>query len=363
MPDQNGEKTQDATPHRRQKAREEGQVAKSQDLASAVLLVGGMLALLYLGGRVVDFFIRHMQRQLGGEAWLGADSAFAVAYFHATAWELAKVLLPILGVVFGLALGVNLAQIGFLFLPQRVAPDITRIDPLKGLKRIFSASGAVRLGLGIIKIMIIAIVAAWSLYDKRAAVLAMVELSIPQIAANLMNLLLWTAVNIGIVLVILALIDYAFQRWKHEQDIKMTNEEVRDEMRNLQGDPQIIARRRAVQRQLVLNRLSSAVPKADVVVTNPTELAVAIQYDMEKMAAPIVVAKGAGIVARRIRELALKSGIPIVERKPLARTLYKEVELNHPIPNELYAAVAELLAYVYQLQGKPMPEPPGASAA
>ena len=138
----------------------------------------------------------------------------------------------------------------------------------------------------------------------------------------------------------------------------MTHQEVRDEMKKLQGDPQIIARRRAVQRQMVLNRIKSAVPKADVVVTNPTELAVAIQYDPEKMAAPIVVAKGAGVLAQRIRRLALENNIPIVERKPLAQLLYKDVDIGKPVPTESYAAVAEVLAYVYQLKGKKLPMPP-----
>ncbi len=362
MPDQNGEKTQDPTPHRRRKAREEGQVAQSQDLASAVLLVGAVLTLMWVGRRVVDFLALHARRQLGGEPWLEADAEFFVAYFHATAWELAKSLLPILGAVLLMAVVVNLAQVGFLFLPQQVTPDISRISPLKGLKRIFSITGMVRLGLGLFKILIVGAVGLWSLYDERAAVLAMIELSVPQVATHLIHLLLHTTLWIGSALVVLALVDYAFQRWKFEQDLKMTTEEVRDEMRNLIGDPQILSRRRAVQRQLVLNRLSSAVPKADVVVTNPTELAVAIQYDIEKMAAPIVVAKGAGIVARRIRELALQNGVPIVERKPLAQALYKDVEINHPIPQRLYAAVAELLAYVYQLQGKPMPKPPSNAA-
>ena len=132
-------------------------------------------------------------------------------------------------------------------------------------------------------------------------------------------------------------------------------QEVQDEMKNLQGDPQIIARRKAVQRQMALNRMGDKVPQADVVVTNPTELAVAIQYDPEKMKAPIVVAKGAGMLAQRIRRLALEHNIPIVERKPLAQLLYKEVDLNHPVPDESYAAVAEVLAYVYQLKGKKLP--------
>jgi flagellar biosynthetic protein FlhB len=154
---------------------------------------------------------------------------------------------------------------------------------------------------------------------------------------------------------VLALFDFAFQKWKHEQDLKMTQQEVRDEMKNLQGDPQIIARRKAVQRQLALNRMGDSVPKADVVVTNPTELAIAIQYDPDKMKAPVVVAKGAGVLAQRIRRLALENNIPVVERKPLAQLLYKEVDVNHPVPDESYAAVAEVLAYVYQLKGKTLP--------
>ncbi|MDZ7619611.1 MAG: EscU/YscU/HrcU family type III secretion system export apparatus switch protein, partial [Patescibacteria group bacterium] len=155
--------------------------------------------------------------------------------------------------------------------------------------------------------------------------------------------------------VILALLDYAYQKWKHEQDLRMTTQEVREEMKNLEGDPQVMARRRQVQRELARQRLEGAVPKADVVVTNPTELAVAIQYDPTTMAAPIVVAKGAGILAQRIRQIALENGIPVVERKPLAQALYREVDVNHPVPKEKYAAVAEVLAYVYQLQGKKIP--------
>ena len=137
----------------------------------------------------------------------------------------------------------------------------------------------------------------------------------------------------------------------------MTHQEVREEMKNLQGDPQIVARRRSVQRQMVLNRIASSVPKADVVVTNPTELAVAIQYEPEEMAAPIVVAKGAGVVAQRIRRLALEHNIPIIERKPLAQLLYKDVDIGRAIPAQSYAVVAEVLAYVYQLKGKKLPTP------
>jgi flagellar biosynthetic protein FlhB len=209
--------------------------------------------------------------------------------------------------------------------------------------------------MGLFKVLIVSLVAFWSLYHRRDEILGVSALDLPQIAAFVVDITLWTSLKIGIALLILAALDYGYQRWKHEQDLRMTPQEVREEMKNLQGDPQVIARRRQVQRQLALHRISSAVPKADVVVTNPTELAVAIQYDSTNMRAPIVVAKGAGAVAARIRRIALEHGVPVLERKPLAQALYKDVELNRPIPEKMYAAVAELLAYVYQLKGKPLP--------
>ncbi len=352
MPDQDGDKSQEPTPHRRQKAREEGHVAKSQDLGSAVLLLAGVIALLWLGAALVDFLKDYTRSQLGGEAWLTADLGFATTQWNATVQGLGRVLLPIFGVVLLMAVVVNVAQVGFLFLPSKVVPDLKRLDPLKGLGRIFSVTSVARLGFGIFKIAIVASVAFWSLWAEREVIVGLTALAVPQFAVYLVEILLWTSLKIGVALLILALLDYAFQYWKNERDMKMTPQEVREEMRNLEGDPQIVARRRAVQRQLAMSRMGEAVPRADVVVTNPTELAVAIQYEAETMAAPVVVAKGAGVLAQRIRRLALENRIPIVEKKPLAQALYRDVEVNHPIPTDQFAAVAEVLAYVYQLQGK-----------
>jgi flagellar biosynthetic protein FlhB len=212
-----------------------------------------------------------------------------------------------------------------------------------------------RLTFGIFKIAVIAGVAMASLYGERETILGLSGLAVPEIGRYLLEILLWTSLKIGLALFVLAILDFGFQRWKHEQDIRMTTQEVREEMKNLEGNPEVIARRKHVQRQVALTRLSSAVPKADVVVTNPTELAVAIQYEPETMAAPIVVAKGAGVIAERIRKLAVEHNIPIVEKKPLAQALYREVAVNRPIPADKYAAVAEVLAYVYQLKGKKLP--------
>jgi len=362
MPEQDGDKSQDATPHRRQEARKQGQVAKSQDLGSAVLLLLGTGCILMLGGAVVDFFEHYTRRQLGGDgAWLTADLDFAMVQWNSTLSEIARVVLPIFVVLMLGAIFVNVAQIGFLFLPDKLSFDLSRLDPLKGLQRLFAMSNFVRLAFGIFKIIVIATVALVSLYGERDTLLGLSGMAMLPIAHFMIETLLWTAIKIGIALLILALLDYAFQRWKHEQDLKMTSQEVREEMKNLEGNPEIIARRRQVQRQLAMDRLSDAVPKADVVVTNPTELAIAIQYDPKTMAAPIVVAKGAGIIAKRIRQLALENGIPIVEKKPLAQALYREVEISHPIPENKYAAVAEVLAYVYQLQGKEIPDVPKAA--
>jgi flagellar biosynthetic protein FlhB len=355
VPEQNGEKSQEATPYRRQQAREQGQVARSHDLGSAALLLGAMVSMLWLGGAVVTSLGLFAQRYLGGEAWLTADVSTVTREFSDVMMALAPALLPLLLVMMAVAVFVNLAQVGLVFLPEKLVPDLTRIDPITGFTRVFSLPSVMRLLFGMFKVGLVAAVAWASLSGKIDDVLALVGLETSLIAAFLGETLIWTGIKIAFALLMLALFDYGFQWWRQEQDLRMTTQEVREEMKNLQGDPQIIARRRAAQRQLVMNRVKSTVPKADVVITNPTELAIAIEYDPEAMAAPVVVAKGAGVLATRIRKLALENGVPIVEKKPLAQLLYKEVEVNHPIPAKMYTAVAEILAYVYQLKGKKMP--------
>jgi flagellar biosynthesis protein FlhB len=355
MPEQNGEKSQEPTQYRRQQAREQGQVARSQDLNSAALLLGSMVAMLWLGGAVVSAMGLVANRYLASDAWLEADAATMSHEFSSVMMALAPALLPLMLAMLAVAVFTNLAQVGLLFLPEKIVPDISRIDPLSGFSRIFSLPSAVRLMFGLFKVVLVATVAYACLAGEIEDILALVGLEVQQIGHYLGESLVWTGIKIAFALLILALLDYGYQWWRQEQDLRMTSQEVREELKNLQGDPQILARRRAAQRQLVLNRLSKTVPKADVVITNPTELAIAIKYEHEVMAAPVVVAKGAGLLAARIRRLALENSVPIVEKKPLAQLLYKEVEINHPIPTQMYAAVAEVLAYVYQLKGKTMP--------
>jgi flagellar biosynthetic protein FlhB len=357
MAEHAGDKSFEATPHRRQEAREKGHVAFSQDLGSAVLLMLGVLLLMLLGGSVAAFCTDLMLHRLGTVTELVARQENIVHDSVGIALQLGVVVLPILGLMMLGGVLSSVLQAGFLWVPDRLSLDLSRLSPLAGLQRIFSLAGTMRLAFGVVKVVVVSIVAALVVWHRWDEVLRAGGLDTLQLAQFLLNISLSTMLWAGLALLILAILDYAVQRWKYEQDLRMTTQEIREEMKNLQGDPAIVARRRAIQRQMVLNRIATSVPKADVVVTNPTELAVAIHYEPEEMAAPVVVAKGAGVIAQRIRRLALEHNIPIVERKPLAQLLYKEVDVGRPVPTESYAAVAEVLAYVYQLKGKLLPAP------
>jgi flagellar biosynthesis protein FlhB len=350
-----GEKSHDATPHRRQQAREEGQVVHSQDLAAAALLLIALFVLLNFGSSVVDFFGYFGREQWSGDPWVRFDQETFQALWWGILGKLGLAIAPFLGAVFVAGILVHLLQVGVLFLPDKLMPDWQRLDPIQGMQRLFSMQSVVTVMLGIFKISIVGTVAYWAFKSHQEQILSLASHDVPAIASFIAQTLLWTCIKVTFALVILALLDYLYQFYKHEQSLKMSPDEVREEMKNLQGDPQVISRRRQVQRQLAQNRLKSDVPKADVVITNPTELAIAVQYDPKEMAAPIVVAKGAGVMAQQIRRVALENNIPIVEKKPLAQSLFKEVEVGHPIPDKMYAAVAEILAYVYQLKGKPLP--------
>jgi flagellar biosynthetic protein FlhB len=350
-----GDKTHEATPYRRQKAREEGQVVRSHDLASAALLIAGLVIVAYFARGLAEFLGRLTQDHLGGAAWLSLDAQSASHHLAAVAARLSLGLAPVLALLLVAAALAHVGQFGFLYLPQKVALDWQRMNPLSNARRMFSLTSAVHLGFGLLKVCLILAVAGWSLWGERGKLLGLSEQSPGEIGVYLLAVLFWTCLKVGGALFALALFDYSYQWWQHEQDLRMTTQELKEEVKTQQGDPQIAARRRQVARQLVLRRLSTAVPKADVIVTNPTELAIALQYDAEKMPAPIVVAKGAGVLAQRIRRLALENNVPIVERKELARALYANVDIGDAVPAEQYAAVAEVIRYVYQLKRKPLP--------
>ena len=351
-----GDKKHDATPHRRQKAREEGNLAKSQDLASAVLLLAAVMTLDMLGPRLLRGLIDLMSDSLRQGGSLEADAATQLGQLVGACGKAAIAILPIPLALWATAVAVNMGQTGFLWLPNKLSMDWQRVDPIAGFKRLFSLSNTARLGFGLLKIGLVAVVLVGGVLWRWDEILHCSSLGLQQAAAFVWDIIRDLVLQAAGALVVLAVVDFGFQKWKFEQDLRMTDEEVREEMKNTQGDPQIKARRRRVQRQLLTQRLQNDVPKADVVVTNPTELAVAIQYDPLTMKAPVVLAKGADLVAARIRRIALEAGVPIVERKPLAQALFKAVQVGHPIPTAEYAAVAEVLKYVYQVKGKKMPD-------
>jgi flagellar biosynthesis protein FlhB len=256
MADYAGEKTLEPTPHRRQQARQQGHVAKSHDLASAAVLLAGLGLLLLLGGSLVGFLFDYCRSQLGGEAWQSIDSQFVVDHWNAMLWGLARYLLPILGLICAAGVAINVLQAGFLFLPQKLAPDFANVDPLSGLRRIFSADNLVRLALGMFKVATVAVVAGVVLYSQRDALLGLSGLAPSVLARQFVRITIGTGLKVGAGLLVLAVLDYAYQRWRYEQDLKMTPQELREELRNLEGDRSLVARRKQMQRDLAMQRVS-----------------------------------------------------------------------------------------------------------
>lgn len=352
MADQAGEKKFDPTPHRRQEARKNGQVARSQDLVAVALLFAGVATLLMIGDLAAGQLTLYTDRTLSEQPRLDAGLTDVTGMLSQMVAMIAWIIAPLLSLLMLVAMLTHVGQVGWLILPDKLMPDTKRINPAQGLKRLFSLQNVVRVGMGLAKMTVVLIVAFVAIWQEREELMTLVDMSVPQIARYLSNVCLWTSLKIAGVLLILALLDYFFQWWKLEQDLRMTEQEFRDELKMTQGDPNLVQMRRMVHRQMVANRVGKAVSDSDFVVSNPTELAIAMKYDISKPGAPRVVAKGAGLIAQKIRRIALENNIPIVERKELAQALYAEVEEGEEIPSKHYAAVGEVIRYVYELKGE-----------
>ncbi len=344
------DRTEDPTPRRRQEAREEGNVARSGDLTATALLVGLLLLLWPLGPRMLESWRQATLMLFGRDELARHDPGQLVQTLKDLGFRLAAPLALFAAGVVGIAVVVNLAQVGFLYAPKKLSPKADALDPIKGFGRIFgSARSYVGLLMNLGKMGLAAAVAWYAIEAELPRIVGLAALELGPGAAAGARIVFGIAIKVALVLLVLAIIDYGYQRYSHEQQLKMTKQQVKEEMRNMEGDPHVKARRRQIAVQRAMQRIKSDVPGADVVVTNPTHYAVAIKYDESTMRAPRVVAKGADLLAGRIRELALANGVPIVERPPLARALFQTVEVGKEIPEDFYAAVAELLAYVYQL--------------
>lgn len=356
MAESSGDKKHAATETRRRKAREQGQVAKSQDLTSALMLLVALITLIVLGRSTIDQLAHLLQQTIGDIGVRPFTSSDAVSDLTRQSLAWGWIVVPILAIMLLASVAIQVFQSGLLFLPEKLTPKLSYINPLSGLKRVFSLQGTMKLLFGIGKIILISFVAYLAVRRQQDVVLGISQMEVPLLARTLFDCVIEATLYVAAALVAIAILEYGFQAYKHEQDLRMTDQEVRDEMKEAEGNPLILQRRRQLQRQMALQRAESEVPKADFVVSNPTELAIAIQYDPSVMIAPVVLAKGAGLLAQRIRRIALEHGVPIVERKPLAQVLYKTVEVGDTIPPEQYQAVAEVLRYVYQLKGKELPQ-------
>lgn len=349
MADDLGDKTELPTARKREQARERGQVAKSQDLAGVVELIAAVVALMTLGGGLVRALAAILGRSLenSGDA-IQIDAL--VPLMAGAMIETVFTLGPILGALVLVAIAAHLFQTGPMLSPSAIEMKPERLDPIKGFAKLFDQRNLFRTLVNTGKLLLIVGVTLPVLRGVFPRVVSLGRLDTTAGVAELGRILLELLITLLACLFVLAVIDFVVQKWQHTRDLKMTKEEVRDERRSMDGDPAVRSRRLRMMRELALQRINSAVPKADVVVTNPTHFSVAIAYDQTTMRAPRVVAKGADHLAHRIRQVAIGHRVPIVERPPLARALYASVEVGQEISPEFYEAVAELLAYVYRLE-------------
>ncbi len=353
MAEDMGDKTEAPTPRRRAEAREQGNIARSADLTAAAVLIGVIVMLDWYGGGLVKSLRGLMNEMLGpasmGEFSVGATIEHMVRSLFAVGAAMAPMLIGVLLI----ALIANVIQVGFIFNPAKLAPNPAALNPMKGLGKLLGGGkGVFGFGMNLMKLGLVGAVAWSSVAGKMGQIVTVQQLAFMQIFGLGAELIHSIAMRLGILLLVLAIIDYLYQRFRIERELRMTKQEVKDEMKRMEGDPHIKQRRREIARQVARNRARTEVPTADVVVTNPTEFAIAIKYDADAMHAPRVVAKGQGPMALFIRQIAVAHGVPILERKPLARALYKLVEVGQEIPEQFYSAVAEILAYVYELTGK-----------
>jgi flagellar biosynthetic protein FlhB len=345
-----GDRTEDATPLKIQKAREEGNVAKSVDLAGALLLLFSTLLLMALVGPSLDRLEVLFHGVLGNAGNPFSDGA-APAMVSA-AWICMAILVPMILAGWLAAYVAHFWQVGWLITAKPLEPSLNKLNPISGIKRIFGVRGFVKGGLDLGKTIVAFGVAATVAARMHDTLLILPGLPIAVGFGMIGSLMTELALKIVAVLLALAVLDYFFQKWKHAKDLRMSKQELKNEMKDSNGDPQVKGRRQQFARQIAMQRVNASVPSADVIVTNPEHISVAIRYDAETMDAPVVVAMGVEHLAMRIRQIAAQHSIPIVERKPLARLLYATTEVGQQVPPDAYAAVAEVLAYVYRLDGR-----------
>lgn len=348
------ERTEKATPKKRREARERGQVFKSVELSSAATLVIGLLALKLTSSFVMDKLYRAYNRYLQADGFIEQlnTQVGILAMVKEIVYTVALAVLPICGLIMVAGLAINFCQVGFIFTTRPLMPNLNRINPLEGLKRIFSKRTFVELLKSLLKLAIVGFISYQEFMADIKSLAQLAQLGLRRSFIVVAEMAFNIGIKMAVVFIILAVFDYFYQWWEYEKSLRMTKQELKDEFKEVEGHPLIRSRIRERQRQISLRRMMQEIPKADVVITNPVHFAVALRYDPKEHDAPVVVAKGQDYVALKIKEIAKKHGVYIVENKLLAQMLYKSTEVGQTIPPELFRAVAEVLAFVYSVKGK-----------
>ncbi len=346
------EKTEKATPRKRRKAREKGQVAQSREIPSVMILLAGLGVFYFYGQSMFGQLGSVVRSGLG--AGLLTDMESIGDAQRLASWCLGRflgLLVPVILPVLVVGIVANIAQFGFLLRQDFLIPDLKKPFSVGNLKRLVSLRSLVELLKSILKLSFVGWIAYWVVRGELSRIPPLVQSDVPGIMGYLAATSFKITFFVCLGLIVLAALDFAYQKWQHEKELRMTKQEVKEERKQADGDPKIKARIRRIQMEMATRRMMEMVPKADVVVTNPTHFAVALRFEAATMDAPTVVAKGADHMAARIREVAMEHDVPIVENKPLARSLYGSTEIGDAIPVDLYKSVAEVLAYVYRLKG------------
>ena len=349
------EKTEKATPKKRQKARDEGQVAKSQEVSTAAMLIIGFSALAIFSGVLLTGIVNMFDYAFSFLTDLQNDFN-PVFMANLVAWGLSRIImivLPIFMITTLISVIMNLLQVGWNPTVKPLKPKFSKLNPIKGFKKIFGLQALVNFAKSLLKLTLVGIVVFVIISGEANMIPTLFDVSFGEAIAYIGALLIRIGITIGILYIFIALFDWAYTKWKHEKDIKMSKHEVKEEWKQQEGHPQIKQKIRQKMREVSMRRMMQGLPEADVIITNPTHYAVALKYDMFGLGgAPRLVAKGVDFMAKRIREVAVEHDIPIVENAPLARAIYDDVDLDQEIPEELYVAVAEIMAYVFKLKNR-----------
>ncbi|MCK5508364.1 MAG: flagellar biosynthesis protein FlhB [Desulfobacterales bacterium] len=346
------EKTEQPTPKRLREARKKGQVAQSKEVSSALILLSSLCVFFFAGSWMfwsLSGFMRGVFQDLGTFRLhdISTVSAFLLKIFEQTF----LILMPLMLVVFVVGIAANIFQIGFLFTSKPLVPDLAKLNPVKGMKKFVSLKALAELVKSLFKISAVSSIAFLTLKGELDIIPSLIHMSVAEILSFIGQVSFKMCLYVCLFLIVLAILDYVYQRWQHEKDMKMTKQEVKDESKQTEGDPAVKGRIRKAQMEIAQLRMMEDVPNADVIVTNPTSLAIALKFDAKEMIAPQVIAKGAGFIAERIKEIAQENQIPVVEHKPVAQALFKLAKIGDFVPADLYRAIAEILAYVYRLKG------------